>query len=1391
MGHQPAFGRAYGRNLLILLGATVLVMTVLVAYRLSVSRGEEIAAAEVATRNYAAIFEARLDASLRRIDADLKSLVREIPLAALNPKSVPRYAQELDPHLDSHLFNFREIAGYRVADAKGDTLYTSASAGTPRINVSDRDYFQMLRDNPKADLVFSEVVTGRSTGREVIAVARALRDPRGEFLGIIYGILELEYLQKLFQAVDLGPQGSITLRRSDNQTLVVRTPHLPMEVNQPLSANHPIVQSRVAGNGLATLQFAAQVDGIHRIVSIHALQHYPFYFIVGVSRDDVLAPWRTRAVVVVTIMLLLLGLVAGVLYRLWRMRERETQILADLSQSEELFREMAEGIDQVFFKAARDYSRIYYISPAFDRIWGHPRAELMNDPAAWGKWMHAEDRERVRRLIALNRDRESALVEFRIVREDGETRWIQAHTFRLANSVEGAVVGLHTDITERKRVEESLEETREKYRGLSEASFDAIFISEKGICLEQNSRAEQMFGYTVEEATGRPGTDWIAPEDRALVIKNMMAGHEQPYDVIALRKDGSTFPASICGKMMNYRGRSVRVTSLTDISGRRQAEQALRDSEAYNKVLFAGSHIPLAVLDPETGRLIDCNQAAVDIYGLDSREAVLAISPADVATPLQYDGRSSAETAFEHLEPALRNGSHVFEWRHRRPSGDVWDAEVHLMAFQHKGKTLLQFSLQDITSRKKAEQALRESEERWKFALEGAGDGVWDWNIQTGHALYSRRWKEMIGFAESEIDNRASEWSDRVHPEDMPRVMTAIQAHMDGNTSSAVVEFRMRCKDGSWRWTLGRGMVVSRDSEGKATRLVGTNADITERKRAEADLRVAATAFESQEGMIITDIEQRILRINRACSEITGYSAEEAVGQTPRLFSSGRHDAAFYREMWASIEESGAWKGELWNRRKNGEVYPEWFSISAVKGEDGKVSHYVASFIDISQRKTAEDEIKHLAFYDPLTYLPNRRLLIDRLRHALIAGSRTESSGALLFIDLDNFKTLNDTLGHGKGDLLLESVARRLTASIREEDTVARLGGDEFVVMLEGLSLNLNDAAAQVRLVGEKILQALNERHDLAGLSYHSTASIGITLFAHQADTVDELLKRADLAMYQAKAAGRNTLRFFDPEMQSVVMARVALEADLREGLQQNHFALYYQPQVAADGSITGAEALLRWRHPRRGMIPPLEFIPLAEETGLILPLGNWVLETACARLKAWAASADTAQLTLAVNVSARQFRHADFVEQVLAVLERSGADPQRLELELTESLLLEDVEGVIAKMTALKARGVCFSLDDFGTGYSSLSYLKRLPLDQLKIDQSFVRDVLTDPNDAAIARTIVALGQSMGLIVIAEGVETRQQRDFLASNGCSNYQGYLFGRPVPADEFEHLLKGA
>ncbi len=472
-------------------------------------------------------------------------------------------------------------------------------------------------------------------------------------------------------------------------------------------------------------------------------------------------------------------------------------------------------------------------------------------------------------------------------------------------------------------------------------------------------------------------------------------------------------------------------------------------------------------------------------------------------------------------------------------------------------------------------------------------------------------------------------------------------------------------------------------------------------------------------------------------------------------------------------------------QRVTADGHIQWTAVSGAPffAADGRFLGYRGIGRDITEHKRVEAEIERLAFYDPLTGLPNRRLLLDRLRLALPACGRRHDHGALLFLDLDNFKIINDTLGHHIGDALLQQVAERLTRCVRQIDTVARLGGDEFVVMLEELSSDADEAAAQVEAVGKKVLTGLNQAFRLAGQDHSSTPSIGVALFSDQLQDVDELLKRADMAMYQAKAAGRNTLRFFDPRMQAAASARAALEVDLRLGLQRNELVLYYQPVVDVQRRVTGVEALVRWHHPQRGLVPPGEFIPVAEQSGLILPLGQWVLESACQQLVAWRDSPATQKLSMAVNVSARQFRHPEFATQILSLLRKTGANPYRLKLELTESLLLSDLEDAIVKMSELRSIGVSFALDDFGTGYSSLSYLKRLPLDQLKIDQSFVRDVLTDPNDAAIARTILTLAQSLDLAVVAEGVETDGQWQFLLRSGCKAFQGYLFGRPVPIGE--------
>ena len=526
------------------------------------------------------------------------------------------------------------------------------------------------------------------------------------------------------------------------------------------------------------------------------------------------------------------------------------------------------------------------------------------------------------------------------------------------------------------------------------------------------------------------------------------------------------------------------------------------------------------------------------------------------------------------------------------------------------------------------------------------------------------------------------------------------------------------------------------------------------------------------------------MRLDGRSSNQVGIQEDSFYGRTRWELDNTFVDDKLWREHRAQLQAHEVFHNfEIQRRKPSGEWM--WVSVSGepIFDKQGQFAGYRGIGRDITAQKRAEAEIQRLAFYDELTGLPNRRLLMDRLERAVTQSARKGTHGALLFLDLDNFKGINDTLGHEWGDRLLTLVAQRITASVRASDTVARLGGDEFVLVLQGLQPEPTEAAGEAELVAQKVLQELSRPYTLEDAVLYSTPSIGITLFRNQDQSVHELLKRADLAMYQAKAQGRNTLCFFDPAMQAAASARSALEGDIRLGIERNEFLLHYQPVVNAAGHRMGVEALVRWNHPQRGMVSPGEFIPLAEQTGLILPLGQQVLRMACTQLAQWSQQPDTCDWTVAVNVSAQEFRHPDFVKRVWDSLRESGANAHQLKIELTESLLLQDVEDGIAKMRALRERGVGFSLDDFGTGYSSLSYLKRLPLDQLKIDQSFVRDVLTDPNDAAIACTIVTLAQSLGLDVVAEGVETEGQREFLLRNGCQKFQGYLFGRPVPADQ--------
>lgn len=684
----------------------------------------------------------------------------------------------------------------------------------------------------------------------------------------------------------------------------------------------------------------------------------------------------------------------------------------------------------------------------------------------------------------------------------------------------------------------------------------------------------------------------------------------------------------------------------------------------------------------------------------------------------------------------------------------------------------------EIADREEALRRLKESEERFRTLFESAADGILIVGENGEIEDLNPTLCLWLGYSREEVVGR--------------KVSEFVAASQSGgfaerwkgveSSGRALFESAYRKSDGQ---ELPVEVNTIRVQVGESWKHLSLIRDITERRRIETELRIAVIAFESAESMMVTDALTRILRVNGAFVASTGYSEEEVLGQTPRILKSGRHDSAFYRAMWEELAANGSWQGEIWDRRKNGEVYPKWLTITAVRDREGRVTHYVGSHTDITDRKSAEEAIRTLAFHDPLTGLPNRRLFFDRLDRALEAAARYGRRGALIFIDIDNFKVLNDTRGHAQGDDLLLHVGRRLKEIVRAVDTVARLGGDEFVVMAENLSPDLPGASREAEHLAGKIVASLREPYPLESSPYRTTTSVGIALFDGKEGGREEILRQADLAMYQAKRAGKGAFRFFDPRMESAVRERSALTQDLQEALEGGQFRLFYQPQADSSGKIRGAEALLRWIHPVRGIVGPDRFIPAAEESGLIVPLGRFVTEEALAALARWSAKGLLPEgFALGVNLSVRQFREEGFCGEVREALLRHGVDPSRIFFEITESLLIDGPETVGGTIDALRALGVAFSIDDFGTGYSSLSYLRKLPVDQIKIDRSFVKDLDTSGGDRTIVATIVVLARALSLGVVAEGVETAEQKKILEEVGCERFQGYLFGRPVPEEEF-------
>ncbi|MBO9679587.1 MAG: EAL domain-containing protein [Acidovorax sp.] len=817
-------------------------------------------------------------------------------------------------------------------------------------------------------------------------------------------------------------------------------------------------------------------------------------------------------------------------------------------------------------------------------------------------------------------------------------------------------------------------------------------------------------------------------------------------------------------------------------------------AEAAQRLQALLEMLPLAVLEfrLEDGvlALVSANAAARSTAVL--REAL------DMGARVDEVFSVLAGTALSKLlHDAVRTGRPMPAFTHAVPSTDAQGpALAWEISARRSAPGLLAVVVRDIADTVALDGARQELREQVHVlhAMESLAQmGHWRRGPSDpdGFTAWSPGLRQIAGLGDEEPMVSYELGRSGILPEDLPAFVAARE-----RPEGVQLQYRWRRPDGEVRWMLSH---VRKPSEHDSVQMeLGVVRDITDERRVAERLRDRLDFIERIASRIPGYIYQyrihpdglaEVPYISEAVRDLMGVEPAQAMRDytvmTQRVLPEDQ--VRLRRFTGAALREMQPWQCEYRVRLPDGTLRWHMASVVPHREPDGSVLSHGFT-MDITDRKRAEQEIERLAFYDALTGLPNRRLLLDRLQRAVASCLRNRQRGALLFIDLDNFKDLNDTLGHDMGDQLLSEVAQRLVAAVRETDTVARFGGDEFVVMLESLAPDPAEAALQAETVADKLLAHVNQPIALGGQQHYSSPSIGIALFGDQRVGVDELLKRADLAMYQAKAAGRNTLRFFDPGMQAAVNARLHLEADLRQGLARGEFTVHYQPVVDHRARLVGAEALVRWLHPVRGMVSPGDFIPLAEQTGFILPLGHFVLRAACEQLVRWAQSPGTEHLCLSVNVSARQFRQPGFVAEVLDTLRACGANPRRLTLELTESLLLGDIEDTIARMGQLKKQGVGFALDDFGTGYSSLSYLKRLPLDQIKIDQSFVRDVLADPNDAAIVRTILALAKSLDLQVVAEGVETAGQLGFLRLHGCDGFQGYLFGRPAPVEAWDELL---
>ncbi|WP_143096391.1 bifunctional diguanylate cyclase/phosphodiesterase [Ectothiorhodospira mobilis] len=977
----------------------------------------------------------------------------------------------------------------------------------------------------------------------------------------------------------------------------------------------------------------------------------------------------------------------------------------------------------------------------------------------------------------------------------GRTLVADLHFLRLPPREDGPgeIVCNVIDQTEQARHARALEEAnrrlteeQERYRILALFAPDwEYWMGGDGTFLYVSPACERVTGYPAADFLEDPGLmiRIVHPEDRPLYEAHAHSRDRGGWALLRFRiltRGGEVRRIehdcrAVHDEEGRYRGH--RGTN-RDITARWEAEDAMRRNEAVlTQLLDNVPDVAIQGFDPD-GTVFYWNAASARLFGYTAEEAVGASLLDLVVPPQRRDAfaarlREIARTG--HPEP-----SGLITLRHR--DGHPLTIYFSKTAVHYPGEALRIFCMNiDLTERN------RDRERLWE-AVRGGNVGLFEW--RPGNRIYlSPELKAQLGYLDHELDSEIGVLESLMHADDMEAVRRRFGAFIRHPVGRFRAELRMRHKEGGWRWILYQASPVH-DPEGRLSKILGSSLDITERKQAEeTSERLAYAVEQSPSVVVLTDTDGVIEYVNRHFCEITGFTSEEVIGQRPALLRYGEKNVAKYRDLWQTLARGETWEGEFNNRKRNGEPYWEEVRISPIRNARGEVTHYIKLAEDISDKKALSERLEYLAFHDPLTGLPNRALMMDRISQALAQARRDRHPLAVVFIDLDDFKVVNDSLGHSQGDRLLVRIGERLRALLREGDTLARFGGDEFILLLSRLE-HIQDA---IRVV-EQIQTALAPPVDLDGKEVAVSVSIGVAFYPNDSDGPEELVRHADAAMYRAKAEGRRCYHFYTPEMDSALRDRLELDQSMRRALEQGEFFLVYQPRVdLASGRTLSLEALVRWRHPEQGLISPGRFIPLAEETGFILSLGPEVLRQACRQIRQWKASG-LEGIPVAVNLSAREFRQPDIFQRIMEILEETGVTPADVEIEITESAAMACIEDTIRIITQLNDRGLRISIDDFGTAYSSLNYLKRLPVHAVKIDQSFVADLQEDPaahpEDAAIIRAIIGLGETLGLQVIAEGVENTVQRDFLTAHGCYTGQGFLFSRPLEAGAILEYLGG-